>query len=139
MLAIFALLAVPLRSYVQPASILTAVPFGVVGAVWGHMALGLDFTLMSMMGVVALSGVVVNDSLLLVDAINRGRDADRGAAGLQAAVREAGGRRFRPIVLTSLTDLPGLGSADAGAGHPGDVRRAHSGFAGVRGPLLPPA
>ena len=115
LLAIFGLLAVPLRSYVQPAIILGAVPFGLVGAVWGHIALGLDLTLMSMLGVVALSGVVVNDSLLMVVAINRARGGGRAmdrpgfdGARLRLAIREAGRKRFRPIVLTSLTTFLGL-------------------------------
>ncbi len=126
-LMIFALLAVPLRSYVQPLIIMAAIPFGLVGAIWGHMVMGLDVTMMSMFGLVALTGVVVNDSLVMVDFINRARKvhADVGAkvrqaggqprdrhafesAGLQLAIREAGSNRFRPILLTSLTTFFGL-------------------------------
>ena len=127
LLMIFALLAVPLRSYVQPLIIMAAIPFGLVGAIWGHMALGLDVTMMSMFGLVALTGVVVNDSLVMVDFINRarsvhtdvgrrvrqagGRQQDRHefeSSGLRLAIREAGGNRFRPIMLTSLTTFFGL-------------------------------
>ena len=126
-LMIFALLAIPLRSYVQPLIIMAAIPFGLVGAIWGHIVMGLNVTMMSMFGLVALTGVVVNDSLVMVDFINRarrvhadvgrkvrqagGRVADRFAfdsAGLQLAIREAGSNRFRPILLTSLTTFFGL-------------------------------
>ena len=78
LLMIFALLAVPLRSYVQPIIIMSAIPFGLVGAVWGHIIMGLDVTMMSMFGLVALSGVVVNDSLIMVDFINRKRRPPHG-------------------------------------------------------------
>ena len=127
LLMIFALLAVPLRSYVQPLIIMAAIPFGLVGAIWGHMVLGLDVTMMSMFGLVALTGVVVNDSLVMVDFINRARKVheDVGSkvrqaggqprdphafesTGLQLAIREAGSNRFRPILLTSLTTFFGL-------------------------------
>ncbi len=126
-LMIFALLAVPLRSYVQPLIIMAAIPFGLVGAIWGHMVMGLDVTMMSMFGLVALTGVVVNDSLVMVDFINRarkvhtevgrrvrqagGQPRDRRefeSTGLQLAIREAGSNRFRPILLTSLTTFFGL-------------------------------
>ena len=102
---IFALLAVPLKSYVQPLIIMTAIPFGLVGAVWGHMVMGLDVTMMSMFGLVALTGVVVNDSLVMVDFINRKREKH---VDLTVAVREAGVSRFRSILLTSLTTFFGL-------------------------------
>ena len=127
LLTIFALLAVPLRSYAQPLIIMAAIPFGLVGAVWGHVVMGLDMTVMSMFGLVALTGVVVNDSLVMVDFINRARavHADLGrriraagghqtdrrefeSSGLRLAIREAGGNRFRPILLTSLTTFLGL-------------------------------
>lgn len=106
LLMIFALLAIPLRSYAQPLIIMSAIPFGLVGAVWGHMLLGLDVTMMSMFGLVALTGVVVNDSLVMVDFINRKRLQH---ASIGEAVREAGVGRFRPIMLTSLTTFVGLG------------------------------
>jgi len=105
LLMIFALLAIPLRSYVQPLIIMSAIPFGLVGAVWGHILLGLDVTMMSMFGLVALTGVVVNDSLVMVDFINRKRER---YGDLDVAVREAGAGRFRPILLTSLTTFVGL-------------------------------
>ena len=103
--AIFALLAVPLRSYVQPLIIMLAIPFGLVGAVWGHVIMRMDLTILSMFGIVALTGVVVNDSLVLVDFVNRKL---RDGATLGDAVREAGVARFRPIILTSLTTFGGL-------------------------------
>jgi len=105
LLMIFALLAVPLKSYVQPLIIMSAIPFGLIGAVWGHIVMGLDVTMMSMFGLVALSGVVVNDSLIMVDFINRRRAKINN---LVEAVREAGMSRFRPILLTSLTTFFGL-------------------------------
>lgn len=108
MLAIFmiyALLAIPFRSYIQPVIIMSAIPFGLVGAVWGHVIMGLDLTILSMFGIVALTGVVVNDSLVLVDFINRKRGE---GIPLHTAVREAGVVRFRPILLTSLTTFAGL-------------------------------
>ena len=105
LLMIFALLAVPLRSYVQPLIIMAAIPFGLVGAIWGHLVMGLDVTMMSMFGLVALTGVVVNDSLVMVDFINRKRLIH---GDLDVAVREAGVNRFRPILLTSLTTFFGL-------------------------------
>ncbi len=127
LLMIYALLAVPLKSFAQPLIIMSVVPFGLVGAVWGHMFLGLNLSTMSMFGLVALTGVVVNDSLIMVDFINRARDThtDVGrmarragggpldwrrfdSTGLHLAVREAGVIRFRPIVLTSLTTFFGL-------------------------------
>jgi multidrug efflux pump subunit AcrB len=102
---IYALLAVPLKSYAQPLVIMSAIPFGVVGAVWGHIIMGLPLTLLSMFGIVALAGVVVNDSLVMVDFINRKRKAD---VDLAVAVRQAGVVRFRPILLTSVTTFLAL-------------------------------
>jgi multidrug efflux pump subunit AcrB len=104
-LLIFVLLAVQFRSYSQPAIIMTAIPFGLVGAAWGHILMGIDLTLISMFGVVALTGVVVNDSLIMIDFINRAR---RDGVDLRTAVVESGIRRFRPIMLTSLTTFAGL-------------------------------
>ena len=105
LLGIFALLAIPLKSHVQPLIIMSAIPFGFVGAVWGHLFMGLNVTMMSMMGLVALSGVVVNDSLVMVDFINRKR---RLHVDVETAVRQAGAARFRPILLTSVTTFAGL-------------------------------
>lgn len=104
-LAIYALLAIPLRSYVQPLIIMTAIPFGLIGAIWGHVLLGWDLSMFSFIGIVALTGVVVNDSLVLVSYINELRAA---GVPVQRAVREAGVDRFRPILLTSLTTFAGL-------------------------------
>ena len=103
--AIFALLAIPLKSYIHPLIIMGAIPFGIVGAVWGHMLMGEDVTMISLFGLVALTGVVVNDSLLMVVFINRNRELH---VDLATAVREAGVARFRPILLTSLTTFFGL-------------------------------
>ena len=105
LLAIFALLAVPLGSYVQPLIIMSAIPFGLVGAVWGHMLMDVTLSMMSMFGLIALSGVVVNDSLVMVSYINQKRAEH---VDLHTAVREAGVSRFRPILLTSLTTFIGL-------------------------------
>ncbi|MFK7991401.1 MAG: efflux RND transporter permease subunit [Sandaracinaceae bacterium] len=106
LIGMFALLAVAFKSYSQPLIIVTALPFGFVGAVLGHLALGYDLSLMSMMGLVALSGVVVNDSLVLVSAVNDFK-RDEGLT-VHASVVAGGTRRFRPILLTSLTTFLGL-------------------------------
>jgi len=102
---IYALLAIPTRSYLQPLIIMGVIPFGIVGAIIGHWVMGYSLSMMSLMGVVALSGVVVNDSLLLVDFINNAVDEgiDR-----HTAVMESGKKRFRAIMLTSLTTFIGL-------------------------------
>jgi len=105
MLAIYGLLAIPLRSYLQPLVVMSAIPFGIIGAIWGHLIMGLDLTILSMFGVVALAGVVVNDSLVLVDFINRGRDRGQD---LDKVIHRVGAMRFRPIMLTSLTTFAGL-------------------------------
>ncbi|MEO1525273.1 MAG: efflux RND transporter permease subunit [Planctomycetota bacterium] len=103
--AMYVLLVIQFRSYVQPMLILLIIPFGMIGAVWGHAVLGLPLTLFSMFGLVALSGVVINDSIVLIDFINaRVRDG-RPA---KEALAEAGQRRFRPIMLTSMTTIAGL-------------------------------
>ena len=105
MFVVFAMLAIPLRSYVKPSIIVTAVPFGMVGAVWGHWLLGLDLSFLSMCGMVALAGVVVNDGLVLVSFIDRNR---RSYRSLRDAVEAAGVARFRAILLTSLTTAAGV-------------------------------
>jgi multidrug efflux pump subunit AcrB len=102
---IYALLAVPLRSYLKPVLIMSVIPFGMIGALVGHLILGLDVSILSMFGIVALAGVVVNDSLILVDFIGRARAA---GMGLIEAVVDASGSRFRAIVLTSATTFIGL-------------------------------
>ncbi|UCH82684.1 MAG: efflux RND transporter permease subunit [Candidatus Latescibacterota bacterium] len=105
LIMIFALMAIPFRSYIQPLIVMSIIPFGFVGAVWGHLIMRLNLTILSMFGLVALTGVVVNDSIVLVHFINR-----RRAEGLPLfeAVREAGISRFRPIILTSATTFAGL-------------------------------
>ena len=104
MLIIYALLAIAFSSYFQPLIVMTAIPFGVVGAVIGHIILGYDLSLVSLMGVIALAGVVVNDSLIMIDYANNQRK-DQSAYD---AIHEAGLRRFRPIMLTTLTTFGGL-------------------------------
>jgi len=105
LLLIYVLLAIPFKSYLQPFIVMMTIPFGMVGAVIGHWIMGMDLTLLSMMGILALSGVVVNDSLVLVDFINNKR---KHGMDLFLAVYTAGGRRFRPVLLTSLTTFAGL-------------------------------
>ncbi len=105
MLAIYGLLAVQFKSYSQPAIIMSAIPFGIVGAAFGHLLMGYNFGIMSMFGIVALSGVVVNDSLIMIDLINRER---RIGIELNQVLRDCATRRFRPIMLTTLTTFFGL-------------------------------
>jgi len=105
LVGMYALLAIAFRSYFQPIAVLSAIPFGFIGAVLGHMLMGFELSIISMMGVVALAGVVVNDSLILVVACNTLRR--EGGDFLEAVVR-AGAVRFRPILLTSLTTFFGL-------------------------------
>lgn len=105
LLGIYVLLAIPLRSYVQPLIVMTVIPFGIVGAVIGHILMGMDLSIMSMCGIIALAGVVVNDSLVLVEYVNRHRASEKS---LIHAVWHAGAARFRPILLTSLTTFAGL-------------------------------
>ena len=101
----FVLLTIEFRSYLQPLLILTAIPFGAAGAVFGHAILGMPLSLFTMFGVVALSGIVVNDSIVLIDFINARVRAGRP---LRLAIREAGCVRFRPVFLTSITTVGGL-------------------------------
>ena len=102
---IYALMAVPLRSYSQPLIIMSVIPFGMIGAMVGHWILDIPVSMTSFFGIIALSGVVVNDSLILVDFVNQERKA---GLPLAQAVREAARVRFRPILLTSLTTFLGL-------------------------------
>jgi len=105
LVVIYAMLAVPFNSFIQPIIIMLSIPFGIVGAVLGHLIMGYSLSVMSMFGVVALSGVVINDSLVLIDFANRKR-----LAGLNEhdAIHGAGIHRFRPIMLTTLTTFGGL-------------------------------
>lgn len=105
MIIIFALLAIPLRSYSQPLIIMSVIPFGVVGAMFGHMVLGMTMSSLSMFGIIAVAGVVVNDSLVMVDFVNKARA--EGVA-IKQAVMQAGARRFRAILLTSITTFIGV-------------------------------
>ena len=101
----YVLIAIPLRSYSQPLILLAVIPFGLVGAIWGHALMGMNLSIMSLCGLVALSGVVVNDSLVMVDFVNRHRDP---SGSLHDAAIAAGGRRFRAIMLTSVTTFIGI-------------------------------
>lgn len=104
-IVMFSILAVAFRSYLQPLLVMSAIPFGMVGAVWGHVLMGYELSLVSVMGVVALSGVVCNDSLILIVSINRNRES---GMELVDSVVAACKRRFRPIFLTSVTTFFGL-------------------------------
>jgi len=99
------MLALPLRSYTQPIVVMSVIPFGLIGSIAGHWFMGYSLSMLSIMGILALSGVVVNDSLVLVDAVNKQRKA---GIALYEAVLNAGVIRFRPIILTSLTTFFGL-------------------------------
>jgi len=102
---IYALIAVPLRSYLQPLLIMSVIPFGMIGAILGHWMLGIPISMLSLFGIIALSGVVVNDSLILVDFVNRHR---REGESLVDAAINATRARFRAIILTSMTTFLGL-------------------------------
>ncbi len=102
---IFVLLAIQFRSYAQPLIIMSAIPFGLIGAVIGHLIFGKDLSLLSVFGIVALMGIVVNDSLIMVDLINRERSS---GIALKDVLRDSATRRFRPIILTTLTTSLGL-------------------------------
>lgn len=103
---IFVLLAIPFNSYIQPLVIMTAIPFGMIGAVLGHLLLGYNLSIVSFFGLVALAGVLVNDSLVLLDAINK--QVAQGAENRLEAVVAASKSRFRPVILTSVTTFGGL-------------------------------
>ncbi|CCQ10448.1 Acriflavin resistance protein [Pseudoalteromonas luteoviolacea B = ATCC 29581] len=103
--AIYGLLAIPFKSYGQPLVVMSVIPFGAIGAIGGHLIMGMDLTMMSLLGILALIGVVVNDSLVLVDFINGAR---KQGSSLSDALLNAGVARFRPVMLTSLTTFIGL-------------------------------
>ena len=105
LIIIYAMLAIPMNSYIQPLVIMTAIPFGLVGAVIGHLIMGYSLSVLSLFGVVALSGVVVNDSLVLIHFANRRRL--KGIVAIDA-IQDAAIQRFRPIMLTTLTTFGGL-------------------------------
>lgn len=102
---IYCLLAIPFKSYIQPIIVMSVIPFGLIGAVIGHWLMGLQLTIFSLLGLMALIGVVVNDSLVLVDFINKQRQAGEKVFN---AVSHAAKARFRPVILTSLTTFIGL-------------------------------
>jgi len=106
MLLIYGLLAIPFRSYVQPLIVMLSIPFGIIGAIAGHFLLGYGLSIISLFGIIALAGVVVNDSLVLIVATNQLRDENH--LPLVEAVVQGAMNRFRPIVLTSLTTFFGL-------------------------------
>lgn len=103
---VYSLLAIPFRSYVQPIIVMSIIPFGVIGAIIGHWIMAMPLTIMSLMGIMALIGIVVNDSLVLVDFINK-QHRDKHMRVLRAVI-SAGIARFRPVILTSLTTFFGL-------------------------------
>lgn len=105
LLVMYILMATLFKSYLQPAMVMFAIPSGLIGAIVGHLIVGIDVTLWSLIGMVAVSGVVVNDNLVMVDYINRKR---RAGVEMIQAIRESGAARFRPIVLTSATTFVGL-------------------------------
>ena len=105
LIAIYALMAIPLKSYSQPLIIMSVIPFGMVGAIVGHLILGQAVSVLSICGIIALAGVVVNDSLIMVDFVNRARAEGRS---LIDSVLKSGSERFRAIILTSLTTFMGL-------------------------------
>jgi len=105
LIIIYAMLAIPLNSYIQPAIIMISIPFGLVGAVIGHLIMGYSLSVLSLFGIVALSGVVVNDSLVLIDFANRRR---KQGIMVREAIHDAAIHRFRPIMLTTVTTFGGL-------------------------------
>jgi multidrug efflux pump subunit AcrB len=102
---IYCLLAIPFRSYLQPLIVMSVIPLGVIGAIAGHWIMGMDLSIMSLLGLLALMGVVVNDSLVLVDFINK---SIAKGGDLMDAILNAGVARFRPVMLTSATTFIGL-------------------------------
>jgi len=102
---IYSLLAIPFKSYWQPIIVMAVIPFGAIGAIGGHWLMGMDLTLISLLGMLALTGIVVNDSLVLVDFINKRRERQED---LLVSVSQAAVARFRPVILTSLTTFFGL-------------------------------
>ena len=102
---IYALLAIPLKSYIQPIIVMSVIPFGMIGAIGGHFILNQPVSILSILGFVALTGVVVNDSLVMIDYINKKRIE---GIGIKEAIEQSGVARFRPILLTTLTTFAGL-------------------------------
>jgi len=105
LLSIYGLLAIPFKSYLQPIAVMLSIPFGIIGAIGGHLLLGYDLSIISLIGIIGLSGIVINDALVLIVTLNRLRASHETA--IEAAIH-ASIRRFRPILLTSLTTFIGL-------------------------------
>ncbi|MEL6217459.1 MAG: efflux RND transporter permease subunit [Pseudomonadota bacterium] len=105
LILMYALLAIPFRSYIQPAIVMMAIPFGAVGAILGHMVMDMGLSIVSIFGIIALAGVVINAAIVMIDYANRARETGIAAA---EAIWLAGVRRFRPILLTTLTTFGGL-------------------------------
>ncbi|MEM9161119.1 MAG: efflux RND transporter permease subunit, partial [Verrucomicrobiota bacterium] len=104
-LLIYILLAIPLKSYVKPLFIMSVIPFGIIGALLGHFIVGIPVSILSLFGILALSGIVVNDSLVLIARVD---DLQANGVAMREAIEEAGGQRFRAILLTTLTTFIGL-------------------------------
>jgi multidrug efflux pump subunit AcrB len=102
---IYIIIATMFRSYIQPVVVMVTVPFGLIGAMLGHLVLGYDITLMSVFGMVALAGVVVNDAIVLIECFNANI---AGGMSFQEAIPRAGARRFRAVMLTTVTTVGGL-------------------------------
>ncbi len=107
MLAVYALLAIPFKSYTQPLIVMVAIPFGIIGAIFGHLLMGYSLSIVSMMGVVALAGIVVNDSLVLINHANELKLLHPSQSA-HAIIHQAAIQRFRPILLTTATTFGGL-------------------------------
>jgi len=105
LLLIYILLAIPLKSYIKPLFIMSVIPFGIIGALLGHFLIGIPVSILSLFGILALSGIVVNDSLVMLARID---DLRKNGASLREAIIEAGPQRFRAILLTTLTTFIGL-------------------------------
>ncbi|WP_323844517.1 efflux RND transporter permease subunit [Microbulbifer magnicolonia] len=105
MAALYLLLAIPLKSYIQPLTVMVAIPFGVIGALLGHLVMGYGLSMVSLLGMVALAGVVINDTLVMIEYGNRLRE---NGTDLTDAIKQAAARRFRPIILTTVTTFCGL-------------------------------
>lgn len=105
LLGMYVMMATLFRSYTQPLMVMFAIPFGIIGALLGHLLLGQELTIWSLVGMIAVSGVVVNDNLVMVDYVNRNREQGHS---VMTSLREAGAARFRPILLTTMTTFAGL-------------------------------
>ncbi|MBT5967670.1 MAG: efflux RND transporter permease subunit, partial [Gammaproteobacteria bacterium] len=105
-LAIYAMLAIPFKSYILPLIVIVSIPFGIIGAIFGHIIMGFNLSILSMLGIIALSGIVVNDSLVLISqAVHLEKTTDLEPKEI---IKAAGIQRFRPIILTTLTTFFGL-------------------------------